>query len=773
MQSIRGRLQILSNLTSVDIPSSVTSIEGGAFSYCPNLAEVLIPDSVTNLDDATFQFSGLKDVTIPSSITSIGRDEFFGCSNLTSVTFNGSVTNIGDGAFQYCNLVNLSLPNTLKTIGVAAFEGSSNLSQVTFPSSVTSIGFGAFYSDTSLTYACFKGAPPADGGYIFSGCPLTVVFYVAGTFGWGTHYDGIPTSSCTLCGYGPGSLQVTILPPEAVSAGAQWTVSGDGPWRNSGAVVGNLSAGIHLVQFSDISGWQTPLDEYIVIVSGQQTNITGIYTETNGSLQVFLTPVEVTTNGAQWTIDSTNWYDSAFTLTNLPQGNYTIQFKNVFGWTTPSNQTVTINGGQSTTATGNYTGGDGFLQVGILPSAAVTAGAQWSLDGVDWLNSGATMNLPAGNYTVLFSDIIGWNTPLDEFVVISPGQTTTATGLYILETGSLQVFILPGGALSAGAQWQVDGGAWQNSAATVANLSLGNHTVIFKLINGWTTPAIQTVAISANALTATTGIYVSISQSGSLQVTLNPAGAVSGGAQWEVDGGAWQNSGITIGSLAINNHTVLFKTISGWTAPANQTIAVVANATAATSGTYSTNAQIGSLQVNLGPVGAVAAGAQWQVDGGAWQKSGAVIGGLAVGAHTVSYTTLSAWTPPAVQIVSIIANTTTTTVGNYVATTYGSLLVVLSPAAAVSAGAAWQVDGGSWQTNGATVKALVTGNHSVGFNIVGGWQSPAVLTVAVNSNLTTVTNGIYVAAILPPPAPVLALINSQPVLLCASNDNQS
>ena len=55
---------------------------------------------------------------------------------------------------------------------------------------------------------------------------------------------------------------------------------------------------------------------------------------------------------------------------------------------------------------------DGIV-VTITPAAAVTAGAQWSIDnGTTWLNSGETTSgLLAGNYTVIFKPVTGWNTP--------------------------------------------------------------------------------------------------------------------------------------------------------------------------------------------------------------------------------------------------------------------------------------------------------------------------------------------------------------------------
>jgi hypothetical protein len=54
----------------------------------------------------------------------------------------------------------------------------------------------------------------------------------------------------------------------------------------------------------------------------------------------------------------------------------------------------------------------------------------------------------------------------------------------------------------------VDGGIWQNSGATVSGLPLDIHTVSFSAIRGWTTPANQTISISANSTITDSGSYV-------------------------------------------------------------------------------------------------------------------------------------------------------------------------------------------------------------------------------------------------------------------------
>src|ERR1039458_10072436 len=220
-------------------------------------------------------------------------------------------------------------------------------------------------------------------------------------------------------------------------------------------------------------------------------------------------------------------------------------------------------------------------------------------------------------------------------VLLSNGQVLVAGGriwtnyfssaeLYG-SVGFLMVTLSPAGAVSAGAQWQVDGGLWQNSGAVVTNLAAGNHTVVFTNVTGWITPSNQIVSITANITNTITGTYTPVSTVGALQEIINPAGAVAAGAQWQVDGGAFQNSGDIVTNLSVGNHTVSFNTVTGWVTPSNQTVAVSANTTNAAFATYT---QIGALQVTISPPDAVSAGAQWQVDGGAFQNSGAVVTNL-------------------------------------------------------------------------------------------------------------------------------------------------
>ena len=53
-------------------------------------------------DYAFYGCSGLTSLTLPSGVTSIGYRAFEGCSGLTSLTIPSGVTEIGYSAFAYC-----------------------------------------------------------------------------------------------------------------------------------------------------------------------------------------------------------------------------------------------------------------------------------------------------------------------------------------------------------------------------------------------------------------------------------------------------------------------------------------------------------------------------------------------------------------------------------------------------------------------------------------------------------------------------------------------
>ena len=133
-----------SGLTSVTIPSGVTSIGNWTFDGCSGLTSITIPSGVTSIGNGAFsECSGLTSVTIPSSVTSIGNCAFSGCRGLTSVTIQSGVTSIGESAFSGCRgltSVNYS-GNTEPKFKNNPFYECDKLSYIIVPNDYTSHEF--------------------------------------------------------------------------------------------------------------------------------------------------------------------------------------------------------------------------------------------------------------------------------------------------------------------------------------------------------------------------------------------------------------------------------------------------------------------------------------------------------------------------------------------------------------------------------------------------------------------------------------------------------
>ena len=149
-------------IISVTIGNSVTSIGDWAFENCTGLTSVTIPNSVTSIGWCAFAgCSGLISIGVISGnpvyygagnclIERESKTLILGCKNCF-IPSDGSVTSIGYGAFSGCTgLKSITIPNSVEYIESWAFEGCTGLTSVTIGNGVTSIGRGAFYGCTGL-----------------------------------------------------------------------------------------------------------------------------------------------------------------------------------------------------------------------------------------------------------------------------------------------------------------------------------------------------------------------------------------------------------------------------------------------------------------------------------------------------------------------------------------------------------------------------------------------------------------------------------------------
>ena len=159
--------------TELELPASFTAYNGtlvesyavydSAFYRHSNLTSVIISDSVTSVGRYAFQnCSGLTSVVIPDSVTSIGNDVFYDCSSLTSIivaegnpiyhsTGNCIIETDSKTLVVGCKVSMIPNDGSVTRIGTYAFSGCRGLTSITIPDSVTSIGNYAFKGCNSLT----------------------------------------------------------------------------------------------------------------------------------------------------------------------------------------------------------------------------------------------------------------------------------------------------------------------------------------------------------------------------------------------------------------------------------------------------------------------------------------------------------------------------------------------------------------------------------------------------------------------------------------------
>jgi hypothetical protein len=164
-----------SRLSSISIPSSVTSIGSFAFQNCASLKNVTIPSSVTSIGGNSFETcNNLPRIVIPNSVISIDGSAFLNCGILAEVIFeeNSQLTTIGSYNFASCSkLTNITIPEGVTKIGNYALGNNYLMEWISLPSSLKEIGSYAMRSCHKMTTVTIKATtPPTLGTNALNNC---------------------------------------------------------------------------------------------------------------------------------------------------------------------------------------------------------------------------------------------------------------------------------------------------------------------------------------------------------------------------------------------------------------------------------------------------------------------------------------------------------------------------------------------------------------------------------------------------------------------------
>ena len=453
-------------ITSVAVSKTVTNIQ--AQEFAPNDAltsftvdsnnpayssagGVLFNKSGTTLVEYPPGLSG--SYTIPGSVTVVGENAFAAAYYLSGVTIPNSVTNIEAEGFGFCfDLTNITIPASVMGIGPDTFINCYNL-----PAIMVAAGNPAFSSV---------------GGVLFDKNETTLLECptgLAGSYAIPNGVTTIGTDAFILC---DGLSGVTM--PASVSS------IEDGAFADCAGLTNvTLGAGVNYFSTSAFNGCGNLTALNVNASNAIFSSVNGVVLNKNQNTLIRFPPGfrgGYTTPGSVTIVEGYAFNDCDLTDVMISSNVASIGFLSFQGCGSLTNVTME----EGVDSIGEFAFGD------CPKLATVTIPASRRLSarrGVRLLRSEQRVfrgerahvrraGVSGRQWDGLFSaGTSGWDSPYDGLTTVMEGAPSP--------NGSLEVTILPAGAVAAGAQWQVDGGILQPGGATVLGLSVGQHTISF------------------------------------------------------------------------------------------------------------------------------------------------------------------------------------------------------------------------------------------------------------------------------------------------------
>ncbi len=127
-----GAFRGCKNLSYASFSEGLIEIKDSAFSRCKLSIDLTLPDSLKYIGSDAFEYTDISYVDLPKGVRTIESGTFTSCERLKRVYF-GEVVTICDGAFDSCSrLEEVEFPETLRDIESKAFSWCTNLTKVTF-----------------------------------------------------------------------------------------------------------------------------------------------------------------------------------------------------------------------------------------------------------------------------------------------------------------------------------------------------------------------------------------------------------------------------------------------------------------------------------------------------------------------------------------------------------------------------------------------------------------------------------------------------------------
>lgn len=204
------------NLETVDIATSVQSIERRAFESCTSIMQIDLPQSIHSIGSSVFEgCTGLSSITLPNDLSKIESYTFAGCSDLQQVAFPEKLEEIGDSSFSDCiQLENVTIPDNTNRIGEFAFKNCTSIESIIIPTNISNLAQYAFSGCTNIKSLTIPASIDHGYGGAFESCSAVTYIKFTGDGPMGTF---VPLSTPWYQSSAEGN-QITIVIENGVTS---------------------------------------------------------------------------------------------------------------------------------------------------------------------------------------------------------------------------------------------------------------------------------------------------------------------------------------------------------------------------------------------------------------------------------------------------------------------------------------------------------------------------------------------------------------------------